>query len=82
MKVINILEDVTSIDSFKQKKRDQAKEKVARAKDVAMNDIDHAVARTIDVLSNDLGPSGAQAAVYQHLSDLIMAYDLEGGMYD
>jgi len=78
--------DVTDIGAFRHKKHEQqisdTNKQIQQAKERQFNDIDHVVAATIDRLSQIAGKEHAKSIVYQHLSDLVMGYEYEGGKFD
>jgi hypothetical protein len=71
---------VTDLQSFKNKQREKnlnaLNNKISQAKEQHLNGIDHAVAAAIDNLSRSMPEDEANAAVFRHLSDLVMIYDL------
>lgn len=83
MKIDNIINEagVTDLTSFRQEKHEKnvnaANEKIQQAKQQHFNEIDHVIASTIDRLSHMTSQQQAEQLVYNHLSDLVMAYDLE-----
>lgn len=83
MKISQIIENVVEFEPRAQQKRVRDQQRKSNLKSQAMDNIDHAVAATIDHLKRQgMTDYEAYQSVMTHLSDLVMAFDLQGGMTD
>lgn len=83
MRISSILESVVDLSQQRERKQTQHRERAESIKSQAMYAVDHAVAATIDHLKRQgMSDDEAYRAVMSHLSDLVMAYDMQGGMVD
>jgi hypothetical protein len=85
MKVVNILEQGGVVDLRKHKqhvaakKRDEDQQRVYQA----LLDIDHAISNTVGhLVRQGMSEYEANRAVVDHLSDIVLAYDMMGGATD
>lgn len=74
---------VTDLGKFREKKHDQkvadTNQQIQAAKAKRFNAIELTIASTIDHLARSMSHEEAEAAVYKHLSDIVMMYDMEKG---
>ena len=84
MKLNAILsENIVSLDQQRDKRSEQQQQRKESLKDQVMVNIDHAVASAIDQLKRQgMSEHEAYGAVMSHISDLVMAFDMQGGMTD
>lgn len=84
MRVNNIIrENVVDFGQQRRKKRQEVQQHQEAKKSVAMDMVDHAVAAAIDHLKRTgMNDREAYSAVMTHLSDLVMAHDMQGGPVD